>query len=446
MKPATRWLKSVERWQIALLVIGLAACAGALGSGGQPSGTRSERVTAFVNGHWFDGTRFQDGTRYSAGGNFVKAPAHRPDSVVDLGGGYVVPPFGEAHNHNIDASSDSGARALVTRYLRDGVFYAQNPCNVVRARRGLMGFINLPSGIDATFSNACITAPGGHPMGLYLRNLARGGMLPTDSNSTEGFLWTVRDREDLNRKWPLILASKPDFVKTMLLYSEEYERRKNDSAFFNWRGLDPAVLTQVVRLAHAAGLRVMTHIETAADFRNALLAGADEIGHTPGFRGNEKTQLPDLTPYLISDADAREAARRGVFVITTLGGAQTISRTGPDSVFRRRLDSLATTNLRTLKRHGVQIAIGSDSYRNTSVPEAMYLSSLGVFSNAELLNLWTDVTARAIFPRRKLGRLAPGYEASMLVLDANPLTDFQSVRRIRMRVKQGQVLAVAAIN
>jgi hypothetical protein len=56
-------------------------------------------------------------------------------------------------------------------------------------------------------------------------------------------------------------------------------------------------------------------------------------------------------------------------------------------VFRRRLDSLAIMNLTTLEKHRARIAIGSDAYRNTSVPEAMYLSSLGVFSNAELLSL-----------------------------------------------------------
>src|SRR5204863_198736 len=202
---------------------------------------------------------------------------------------------------------------------RDGVFYAQNPANVLRARAGLTGFINVPAGIDVTFSNAALTGPGGHPLGLFFRNLARGAMLPTDSNSTSGFVWTIADHADLDVKWPQILASHPDFIKTMLLYSEEYERRKSDTAFFNWRGLNPALLPEIVRRAHAVGLRVMTHIETAGDFHNALIAGADEIGHTPGFRGNEKTELPDFAPYLITDADADLAANRGVFGVTHCG-------------------------------------------------------------------------------------------------------------------------------
>ena len=427
---------------IAAFIAQLAACMPTKASLPPIPGVAPGRVIEMVNGHWFDGVRFVDRTMYSVGGIFSAQPGTGVDSVIDLQGGYVVPPFAEAHNHNIDASTPADARAVVAKYMRDGVFYGQNPCNVLRGRRGLSGFINVPIGIDATFSNGCLTGPGGHPLGLYFRNLARGGMLPTDSNSTDGFVWTISDQEDLARKWPRILASRPDFIKTLLLYSEEYDRRRTDTAFFNWRGLNPALLPEIVRRAHAAGLRVMTHIETAADFHNALAAGVDEIGHMPGFRGNEKMKLPNLTPYLIPDADADLAARRGTYTVTTLGGAQTISPTGPDSIFRRRLDSLATMNLATLKKHRARIAIGSDSYRNTSVPEALYLSSLGVFSNAELLSLWCEQTARAIFPNRRIGRLAPGYEASLLVLDADPLADFNNVKRIRLRMKQGELIQI----
>src|SRR6185503_13052845 len=145
------------------------------------------RALEFVNGRWFDGARFVDRTMYSVDGYFSANRPARVDSVIDLRQGYVVPPFGEAHNHNIDAPNAAAARTIVDKYLRDGVFYAQNPANVLRARAGLTGFINVPTGIDVTFSNAVLTGPGGHPLGLFFRNLSRGGMFPTDSNSTEGF-------------------------------------------------------------------------------------------------------------------------------------------------------------------------------------------------------------------------------------------------------------------
>ena len=46
-------------------------------------------------------------------------------------------------------------------------------------------------------------------------------------------------------------------------------------------------------------------------------------------------------------------------------------------------------------------------------------------------------TARAIFPQRRIGRLQQGYGATFLALEGNPLLDWQQVRRIKFRLKQG---------
>jgi hypothetical protein len=386
-----------------------------------------------VNGRWFDGTGFRERTVYMRAGAFIDAPPTDPDSLIDLHAGYVVAPFAEAHNHNFDASSPQSAGALVAKYLKDGVFYGQNPANVLRARQGLEGFVNIPTGIDVTFSNAALTGPGGHPLGLFLRNLGRGAMSATDTNTAAGFIWIIRDKADLAKKWPVILSSKPDFIKVILAYSDEYDKRLADSSTFNWRGFDPRLLPDLVSRAHSARRRVMAHVESAADFRNAVTSGVDIVGHTPGFRGNEHTQWPDFAPYLITDSDAESAAQRGTYVVTTLGGIVSL----PDTALRRRADSLFVLNLRTLRNHNVRVIIGSDSYRDTSVPEAIYLSSLGVYSNAELLRLWTEVTPQSIFPNRRIGRLARGYESSFIVLDGDPLADFSNVKRIKLRVKQG---------
>jgi hypothetical protein len=51
---------------------------------------------------------------------------------------------------------------------------------------------------------------------------------------------------------------------------------------------------------------------------------------------------------------------------------------------------------------------------------------------------------KLIFPKRKIGRLAPHYEASLLGLSCNPLNDFACTRKISLRMKQGQVLSTAA--
>jgi hypothetical protein len=399
----------------------------------QPAG---ERVLAFVGGSWFTGASFEERTAYTVGGVLTFVRPARVDSTVDLVGGYVTPPFGEAHNHNVEHSSR--VDGTIRRYLTDGVYYVKNPNNLPRTRRALVGRVNLPTSIDVIFANGGLTAPGGHPIPILQRNIERG--IWTDDDGEGAFYFTVEDEQELDRKWEAILQGRPDFLKTYLLYSEHYERRKDDPAFLGWKGLDPALLAEIVRRAHEAGLRVSTHVETATDFHHALLAGVDEINHLPGFRGNPEVQLPDPAIYEISNGDARLAAQLGTVVITTVGGVRAIDPAGPDSLLRRAFDRLHARNLRLLREHDVRLAIGSDDYSDTSVGEVMYVHGLGIMDNLALLKLWAEATPQAIFPDRKLGCLREGCEASFIVLRGNPLADFSQVRDIVLRVKQGNVL------
>jgi len=405
------------------------------------SSPTATRVVALTNGRWFDDTGFVARTVvYQVGDQFALERPARIDTTIDLAGRFVVPPYGEAHNHNLEFTNARRTDSVIASYLRDGVFYIQNPGTLLRSHLRLQNRINSSSSVDVSFANALLTGPGGHPLGLFTRNVGFGIFSANDSNSTGGFLWTISSVADLDQKWPAVLASHPDFIKVVLQYSEEYAKRRNDTTYFNWKGIDPALVPPIVERAHAAGLRVMAHIETAHDMHVALEAGVDEIGHMPGFRGNERGQMPDPSIFRITDADAAAAAAQRTIVVTTLGGAVQLDPNSPDSA-RQHLDAFNAANLTTLKKHGVRIAVGSDDYRNNSLPELFYLRSLGVFSNLELLRMMSVATPQAIFPRRQIGRLQPGYEASYLVLSGDPLTDFGSVRSIVMRVKQGQLIA-----
>jgi len=56
---------------------------------------------ALINGKWFNGKSFEARTVYSVNGQFTSKKPARVDRTLDLAGTYIVPPFGEAHNHNI---------------------------------------------------------------------------------------------------------------------------------------------------------------------------------------------------------------------------------------------------------------------------------------------------------------------------------------------------------
>ena len=106
------------------------------------------------------------------------------------------------------------------------------------------------------------------------------------------------------------------------------------------------------------------------------------------------------------------------------------------------MDDLNRANLRMLLRSGVTLALGSDSYSDISVAEARCLATLGVIDTATLLRIWSETTPRAIFPNRQIGRLMPGYEASFVVVDKDPLTDFSNANQIRSAVKQGNAVTL----
>lgn len=85
-----------------------------------------EPVTfALTNGQWFNGKTFELKTFYSANGKFTLKKPARLDSTIDLNGAYCVPPFAEAHNHNIDGAVEERSRRAIEKYLADGVFYVK---------------------------------------------------------------------------------------------------------------------------------------------------------------------------------------------------------------------------------------------------------------------------------------------------------------------------------
>ncbi len=398
------------------------------------------RTYALEGGRWFDGERFVEQTLYSVDGVFSESRPARIDSTIYLNGNYIVPPFGEAHNHNVE-----GSRAGETgrRYLAAGVFYVKNPNSLPGARERLAGEVNIPTNIDVVFASGGITAALGHPVGLVRQNTARGVF--TEADGEGAFIYTVEALADVDVKLPLLFAQRPDFIKTYLLYSEEYELRRGDTTYFDWQGLNPDLLRAIVRRAHEAGLRVSTHVETAADFENAVRAGTDEINHLPGFRQEERPNaLFNPAQFRISEYAARLAAERRTVVVTTVAGLlEHARRTDLDpgeAPLVAELADVVRQNLQTLKRHRVRVAIGTDIYQRADASEARNLARLGIYSNLELLKMWAEDTPATIFPGRKLGKLAAGYEASFLALSGNPLDDFGNTQRIALRMKQGVLL------
>jgi hypothetical protein len=404
--------------------------------------TESRKTYKFIHGRWFDGKSFQPQTFYSVNGILTKKKPRGEFETIDLANQFVLPPFAEAHNHNIGSAiylDREFTQKMIQRYLDAGIFYVKTPGNPADNAKILRrDFVNRPNSIDVSFANAVLTSRDGHPIGMTLDSYKQAGIkVPTVAELEENkIFYLIESEADLRTKWPQIIADKPDFLKTILRHSENFAQRRETASLFGYNGLDPQLLPLIVKQAHAAGLRVSTHIDSAADFAVAVNAGVDEINHLPGAMFEAGTNEAD---YLITRDVAMRAAKRGTIVVTTTNIAQLFAKGD-------KLTSVQATqvkNLRLLKESGVRLAIGSDNFMTTSLEEAMYLKSLDVFTNAELIEMWTIVAAQTIFPQRKIGRLSEGYEASFVVLRSNPLENFESVKDIHLRFKQGVVIGVS---
>lgn len=401
----------------ALLAVLLGAGLGACSS--QPA----VRATEFRNGRWFDGTQFVSKTMWVSGETLSESKPSQVALVVDLQDRYVVPPYGEGHNHWLEPQL---ADAYVQTYLRDGIFYVKDQSTPPQVHEQMRPVLDAAPSVDYIAAHQGFTGPNGHPIELVV-GLATMGVLPAAWAKTQGqgdAVFSVTSEQDIDRAWPKLMATRPDFVKLFLVHSDEYAtRRDNASLSPKQRGLDPALVPAIVSRAHAARLRVSAHIENAHDFHVAIAAGVDDIAHMPF------VDAKNLETYRLAEDDLRAAASRRVSIATTLDWM--------NEARDERQIQVARDNLANMRRAGNTIVIGTDQFRKTARAEAELIASRHLMSNLELLQAWAVTTPQAIFPQRKIGRLAQGFEASFLVLSGDPLADPANLQKIVTWVKKG---------
>jgi hypothetical protein len=254
-------MNAMQRIIIALLLA--LGVAGARAQSPQPGATPPPRNIALINGQWFTGSTFERRTVYSVARRFASARPKRIDETLDLAGTWIVPPFGEAHNHNIDGAAEDRSREALRRYLADGVFYLKIQGNYAltdEMRRRLP--MNRPDAPDVLLAQAFLTASGGHPIRLPEQVLFAQGYYPgiVREQLRNRLYFTIDTEADLNAKWADILAPRPDFLKLNLWDADEFAARRDDTRYVGMRGLDPNLLPKVVARARQHRLRTSVHI------------------------------------------------------------------------------------------------------------------------------------------------------------------------------------------
>lgn len=397
-----------------------------------------------MNAKLWNGQFFEQKDLYIQDGIFRETIPPQLDSTIDLSGKFIVPPFGDFHTHLFDGEYSTRHDSL---FRAQGIHFAHDLVNDPRGRDMMAAYFEQSHTLDVAYANGCITANYGHPIEGYERMEYNFGWRLTEAEKhtlresriyENRTYYTADNPRQLQEKLSLLLATQPDAIKVILFHSEDYNSRGDST--IQHKGLNPALLSLVKAAGDLHQLRVIAHVESADDLTVALRAGIIYFAHLPDYGYGNNGKLDEVPPVLAdSTFQWMKAANARVSptLYRTFANLEYLPKEyRPDSGVYQGIKKFHAALLRKLKAYGVNILAGSDFTNTTAVDEICYYGELNVFEPAELLNILID-TSKEIFPQRKIGALAPGFEANCLVLNADPTSDIKHIREIAMSMKKG---------
>jgi imidazolonepropionase-like amidohydrolase len=154
---------------------------------------------------------------------------------------------------------------------------------------------------------------------------------------------------------------------------------------------------------------------------------------------------------LIEDATAQLAVERGAFIVPTMAVVEALYEDGPAQGFPpvsmqklRAIRDRMLGGLETMVRRGVRMGLGTDLL---GVHQARQCTEFelrrAVNSPIEILRSATTINAEILQQRGKLGTIAPGAYADLILVDGDPLEDISLLARdgnaLSLIVKGGEV-------
>ena len=185
-------------------------------------------------------------------------------------------------------------------------------------------------------------------------------------------------------------------------------------------------LAVVVEEARRLDKPVAAHAHGTEGIARAVEAGVTTIEHC--------SFVTETNERRFSEQLAARIAEQGIVVCPTM------SVTAPHVA--RLTGILVGEHLTAMRELGVRLVAGTDSGIDNN-PHHQYLGgleylvSLG-FRPRDVLAMATTEAAAALGLGAVTGRLAPGYEADLLVVDGDPLADISALGRLRRVIARGE--------
>jgi imidazolonepropionase-like amidohydrolase len=385
------------------------------------------------------------------GGKLAGFPASKPSGfrgpVIDAGGRWVMPALSDMHTHSVgnfrppggfqlmgpEAVARAALYAGVARYL--DLFSIEDSIFAARASR----YSATTPAAEIFAAGPCLTATRGH--------CSEYGV-PTR---------IVDSPSDANREVNELAKKKPDVVKVVYDH-QTYLGRSMPT-------IDRATLNAVVAAAKANRLKTVVHVGTWTDLRDAVLAGAAAVTHTP--EGPLPADIPGLMvergtlhiPTLAVQSDyarfADDASLLDSPLLTAIVGERMLAlyKAPPSAGLARWLELQRTMRksnaaaVRTLAAAGVPMVTGTDAGNPAVFQGYSVHRELRLLVEAGL-SPWDALAATTINAGRLLGRkwgMDVGDDGTLVILDASPLDDIRNTERIHAVVFRGVMVDRDAI-
>lgn len=179
----------------------------------------------FKNGKvWEQGT-FVEKDFYTLDALFAIKKPSKIDSVIDLNGQYVIPPFGDFHTHLFDGEY---SKSHDTSFLKKGIFYAQDLVNDPIGREQMWPYFSQKKTLDVAYANGCLTSNYGHPIAGYERTALKLGWRLNkaqkkqlaESRIYQDRAYYIIDRpKDVESNLAKLMQTQPDVVKILRMIS-----------------------------------------------------------------------------------------------------------------------------------------------------------------------------------------------------------------------------------